>query len=106
MKAARDNLVLSLPGQYETMNGIAGKINDIVTYGLPEDYFAKYPERVRACTAKDAVAVANTRVLPDNLAFVVVGDRKVIEDGIKALNIGPIEYLDADGKPVSQSATR
>ena len=106
MKASKDNLVLSLPGQYETMNGIAGKINDIVTYGLPEDYFAKYPDRVRACTDKDAVAVANTRVLPDNMAFVVVGDRKVVEDGIKSLNIGPIEYLDADGKPVAQSATR
>ncbi len=104
MKLSKDNLVLSLPGQYETMNGIANKINDVVTYGLPEDFYAKYPDRVRECSVKDAVAVANTRVVPDNMAFVVVGDRKVIEDGVKALNIGPIEYLDADGRPTSTSA--
>src|SRR5204862_981883 len=92
MKQSVDNLTLSLPGQYETMNGIANKINDVVTYGLPEDYYAKYPDRVRGCSIQDAVAAANARVLPDNLAFVVVGDRKVIEDGVKSLDIGPIEY--------------
>jgi zinc protease len=106
MTLSKNSLVLSLPGQYETMNGIANKINDIVTYGLPEDYHAKYPERVRATSTKNVVDVANKRVLPENLAFVVVGDRAVIEDGVKSLGLGPIEYLDTDGRPLSTSAQR
>jgi zinc protease len=38
--------------------------------------------------------------------IVVVGDKSKIEAGIRSLNIGPVEYLDVDGKPVNQSATR
>jgi zinc protease len=106
MSLSKNSLVLSLPGQYETMNGIASKINDIVTYGFPEDYYAKYPDRVRAMTTQNVVEVANKRIHPDNLAFVVVGDRAVIEAGVKALNLGPIEYLDVDGRPLSTSARR
>ena len=106
MSLSKNSLVLSLPGQYETMNGIANKINDIVTYGFPEDYYAKYPDRVRATTTQNVVEIANKRIHPDNLAFVVVGDRAVIEEGVKALNLGPIEYLDADGRPTSTSARR
>jgi len=106
MSLSKNSLVLSLPGQYETMNGIANKINDIVIYGLPEDYHSKYPAKVTAMTTKDVIDVANKRIMPDNLAFVVVGDRTVIEDGIKSLGLGPIEYLDTDGRPLSTSAQR
>ena len=88
------------------MNGIANKINNIVTYGLADDFYSKYSDRVRACTTSDMTSLANKRVLPDNVALVVVGDRSVIEPGIKSLNLGPIEYLDADGRPTSESAKR
>jgi zinc protease len=106
LKQAKDALTLSLPGQYETMNGIADKIGEIVLYGLADDFYNKYPQTVRSQTTKSLVDLAQTWVQPDNLAFVVVGDRSKIEDGIKSLNIGPIEYLDVDGRPTTQSAGR
>lgn len=106
MQASVDNLTLSLPGEYETMNAIAGKINEVVTYGLPEDYHATFADKVRSETIPHLTEIANKRVLPDNLAFVVVGDRAVIEEGIRSLNLGPIEYLDADGRPTAVSAGR
>jgi hypothetical protein len=31
----------------------------------------------------------------------VVGDLSKIEAGIRALDIGPVQVIDADGKPVS-----
>ena len=106
LKQAKDALTLSLPGQYETMNGIADKIGEIVLYGLADDFYNEYPQIVRSQTNKGLVDLAQTWVQPDNLAFVVVGDRTKIEDGIKSLNIGPIEYLDVDGRPTTQSAGR
>ncbi|HEY6343385.1 MAG TPA: hypothetical protein VIY49_17960 [Bryobacteraceae bacterium] len=36
---------------------------------------------------------------PDNLIWIVVGDRAKIEAGIKALNIGELHVIDADGNP-------
>jgi hypothetical protein len=35
-----------------------------------------------------------------------VGDREKVEPGLRALGVGPIEYLDTDGRPVAQSAAR
>jgi hypothetical protein len=40
--------------------------------------------------------VARTYIQPDKLAVVVVGDRKVIEPGVRALNLGPINTLSID----------
>lgn len=51
-------------------------------------------------------SLAERRILPDNQVVVMVGDREKVEPGPRELNLGPIEYLDADGRPVSQSATR
>jgi hypothetical protein len=37
---------------------------------------------------------------PDNLVWVIVGDRAKIEAGLRQLNLGEIRVVDADGKPV------
>jgi zinc protease len=39
-------------------------------------------------------------VRPDNLVWVVVGDRAKIEAGVRELNLGELKFLDADGKPI------
>lgn len=100
LRQAQSNLALSLPGQYETIGGIAGKITEVVTYGLPEDYPSTYPDKVRKTTSEGLTELAKKRVLPDNLVLVVVGDRATVEPKLKELNIGPISYLDADGRPL------
>jgi zinc protease len=100
VKFAQSNLTMSLPGQYETAGGIAGKINDIVTYGLPDDFYSKYPADVKAATPEALAALAKKRLLPDQMILLIVGDRSVIEPKIKELNLGQINYIDADGKPV------
>jgi zinc protease len=100
VKFAQSNLTMSLPGQYETSAGIAGKINDIVTYGLPDDFYSKYPAAVNATTPEALAALAKKRLLPEQMILLIVGDRAAIEPKIKELNLGQINYIDADGKPV------
>jgi zinc protease len=36
---------------------------------------------------------------PDQLVWVIVGDRAKIEPGIRELNLGEIHFIDADGNP-------
>jgi zinc protease len=100
VKFAQSNLTMSLPGQYETAGGVAGKISDIVTYSLPDDFYSKYPAAVKATTPEELAALAKKRLLPEQMILLIVGDRAVIEPKIKELNLGQINYLDADGKPV------
>ncbi len=98
---AQANLTLTLPGNWETMDAVKGSLEQMVTFGLPDDYFETYAQRVRALTIPDAAAAAQETIRPDHLVWVVVGDRSKIEAGIRELNWGEIRFLDADGKPLA-----
>jgi zinc protease len=94
------NETLSLPGSRETINEVGNSIGELVEYGLPDDYYDKYAGRVRALTVSDMETGAKRVVRPDNLVWVVVGDRAKIEAGVRELNLGELKFLDADGKPI------
>ncbi|HUE00086.1 MAG TPA: pitrilysin family protein [Bryobacteraceae bacterium] len=96
----KDTETLSLPGSRETMGEVANSIDNLVEYGLPDDYYEKYAGRVRALQVSDVEAMAKRVVRPDNLVWVVVGDRAKIEAGVRELNLGELKFLDADGKPM------
>jgi zinc protease len=43
---------------------------------------------------------AKSTIRPDNLVWVVVGDRAKIEAGIRQLGLGEVKFLDANGNPL------
>jgi len=96
--AAKNALVLTLPGQWETMAAVAGSLQQIVTYGLAEDYFDTYGAKVGALGVADITRAAKIAVHPESIVWVVVGDRQKIEAGLKELGLGEIKLLDTDGK--------
>ena len=68
----------------------------VQSYGLPQDYWDRYPVEV-AQTSQDAVQAAALKYVDlAHLQVVCVGDRKQIEDVLK--KYGPLEVYDADGK--------
>jgi len=96
--AAKNALVLTLPGQWETMAAVGGSLQQLVTYGLAEDYFDTYGAKVGALGVADIARAAKTAVHPESIVWVVVGDRQKIEAGLKELGFGEIKLLDTDGK--------
>lgn len=64
---------------------------------MPSDYFDTLEERTRALTLDEVNAAARNTVHPQAMIWVVVGDKAVIEDGLKALGLGPVFEIDADG---------
>jgi zinc protease len=96
----QDNETLSLPGSRETQEAVGSSINDLVHFGLPDDYYETMASKIRALKPADVAAAAKEIVHPDNLIWVIVGDRAKIEPGIKELGLGEIKLLDPDGKPL------
>jgi len=95
LKKAANYLSLLLPRNFETTQGVATSMSQLYVYSLPDDFYATYADRVRAVTAADLKRVADKYIVPDKLKVVIVGDRKTIEPGIRALNLAPLTVVEA-----------
>ncbi|MDB6162662.1 MAG: insulinase family protein, partial [Xanthomonadaceae bacterium] len=96
------NDVRSLPGGYETAGSVLGALTTNALYHRPDDYVATLKQRTEAQTDADVRAAANEIIKPDALTWVIVGDLSKIEAPVRALNLGPIQVIDAEGKSVGE----
>ena len=99
LQEAKDRQTRTLAGRWETGGAVLGSLGEIVTYDLPDDYFATYGERARAVSLDDVKSAVTEVLRPDRHVFVLIGDRAKMEAGVRELNLGPIRHLDADGRP-------
>lgn len=99
LEIAKQNLIRSYPGNFETVGQISGQLSNLVIYNLPDSYFNNYIPSVEAINLKAVTRAANEYLDPSKMAIVIVGDRKVIEPKLKELGY-PIITIDGEGKPV------
>jgi zinc protease len=92
------NETLKLPGSRETLDALGQSVVDVVQFGFPDDYYETYAGKVRALKTSDVNEAAKEVVRPDNLIWIVVGDRAKIEAGVRELNFGEFHLMDTDGK--------
>jgi zinc protease len=92
------NETLKLPGSRETLDALGQSIVDLVQFGLPDDYYDTYAGKVRALKTSDVNQAAKEVVRPDNLIWIVVGDRAKIEAGVRELNLGEFRLMDTEGR--------
>lgn len=93
---AKNYVALRFPGGFETTADISRRLEELLVYKLPDDYFAKYVQNIQAVSAADVRRVARKYIQTGRFAVVVAGDRATIEPGIKALNLGPIHELSVE----------
>ncbi|MEO5896132.1 MAG: pitrilysin family protein [Vicinamibacterales bacterium] len=101
----KDSLIMSLPGRFETSAGAAASLSQLFTYELGLDYFSKYAERLGRLNGATTHAAATRYLLPQKMLVVAVGDRKKIEGELRKLNLGKVEYRDAEGNIVEPKRT-
>jgi len=103
---SKQSLIRGFPRTFETPAQIAARLADVVLYGLPDDYFNGYIAGIAKVTAADVSRVANAAIDPSKMAILVVGDRSVIEPGLRSLEgIGTtLVMLDAEGNPIQAGA--
>ncbi len=104
LEKVKNNNTLSLPGRWETASAVLRDIGEIVTYDLPDDYWDTYADNVRNLSLEQIAEAADDVIKPDNLLWVVVGDREKIEPRIRELELGEIIHLDADGNLLEPTA--
>lgn len=100
LRAAQANLVGSFPSSVQTVQGLSQRVQALLLYGLPTDFYASYRERIAAVTPDDLARAARQKLNPNALTIVVAGDLAQIEAPIRALNLGTVEVWDPDGNRV------
>ncbi len=74
---------------------------NIERYGLPEDYYATYLEKLNAVSAADVQQMAQTYLLPDQAFIIVAGNKEEVPETLtKFAASGEVEFYDAFGRPV------
>jgi zinc protease len=96
---AKSGLIRGYPPTFETPGMILRRLIDVVHFGLPDDYFTTQLARVEAVTLADVHRVAAEQIDASRLTVLVVGDRAVVEPGLRELGL-PLVHLDAEGQPL------
>jgi zinc protease len=88
--SAMRNQTLGLPGRFDSLSALENAALNLVNYNYPDDYYAKYASSVRALTADQLNTAARRIVHPDEVIWIVVGDLKKVEAGIRELGLGEV----------------
>ncbi len=90
---ARNYVALGFPADFETTGDLSRRIEEMIVYKLPDDYFERYIARIEAVTAQAIQKAAAAYIQPAKLVVIIVGDRKTIEGPVRALNLGPVRVM-------------
>jgi len=103
---AKANNVRSLPGSFETGQAVMAGIDAVIKYGRPDDSVQTLKARTEAITPAQAQSALAKVIKPDAITWVVVGDLSKVEKPLRALNLGEVTVIDADGRPVAATKRR
>jgi len=91
------NNINSLPGQFETAGAVLGSLLSNNRFGRSNDYVPNLKAKYEALDINAIKAEAQANIHPEKLTWMIVGDRAKIEEGIRSLGLGDIEYWDSEG---------
>jgi predicted Zn-dependent peptidase len=106
LERARNYLSLGLPRRFETVDGVAEHIADLLLHDLPFDYYDHFMTRVRDVTAEEVRRVSEVHLDPGHIAVVVAGDHRLVEAPLSRLGIGPVETAGPEAFPDGGEGTR
>jgi len=94
------NMTSRLAGRFATLDALEGAALSSVNLGLADDYWKRYASSVRVLSEPQLGAAATKFVKPDEALWIVIGDLRKIEAGVRSLGWGEVTVVDLDGKPV------
>ncbi|HEX2077247.1 MAG TPA: pitrilysin family protein [Longimicrobium sp.] len=100
LQGSMGNLAGSFPATVQTVQGLAQRMQNLLVWGLPLDFYGSYAPRLTALTPQELAQLGRARLTPDALTIVVAGDLAAIEAPIRALNLGTVEVWSPAGERV------
>ena len=96
---AKNGLRLGYPAGFERPAQLLAQLVTVAQFGLPDDYFHTFEERLAGVSLADTHRVGAEYLSADRLAVLVVGDREQVEAPLRELGYG-LTVLDTEGEEV------
>lgn len=96
LQAAKNYIAGSFGRSLERPQTIASFALNIQRYGLPQNYYENYLQRLDALTASDVQEAAKKYIQTENMTITVVGKASEVAD--KLDKFGPVTYYSFEGK--------
>src|SRR6185437_7193896 len=78
------------PISFAQVMAVGSGLGDIQIHGHPDDHFDRLRQDILDVTLDEINAAANTRLRPEDLVTVVVGDASACADSIRELGLGEV----------------
>ena len=104
----RDGALLAMPADFATATATLFSFRGLEYYGLPMDWHEGHQQRLRALDTAAIRAAAEAHLQIDGDVVLVVGDGALMLESLekiaahKVFGPGGIQYLDADGNPITR----
>lgn len=95
-------VVGSFPYTLQTSSGLADRLETLVAYGLPDDYYHRLPQAVEAVDRDAVLAMARRHLRPDELVVVAVGPADELAPQLE--DLGPVTVHAAPAAAVAAAA--
>ncbi|HZR09224.1 MAG TPA: insulinase family protein [Myxococcales bacterium] len=104
LAAAKEALVRGLPAALETNDAVSGAMGNLVSLGLPLDYYRTLPARVNGVSQADVKRVVTQWITPERWPVVIVGPVAQNREALEKLNLGPVTVAPAVPAPKPSAA--
>ncbi|MEI6138360.1 MAG: pitrilysin family protein [Mariniphaga sp.] len=97
----KSTLLKSNSGNFETLPQLNNMLMPIVLYNLPFDYVKQREAIVQKMTPEDHAKISQQFIHPDQMIYLIVGDKATQFDKLKELGLGDPILLGKNGKPAT-----
>ncbi|HEY4572861.1 MAG TPA: pitrilysin family protein [Thermoanaerobaculia bacterium] len=92
------------PYSLQTVGDITRRLETLNVFGLPDDYYDHYLERIAAVTREDVREMARRHLDPERVAVVAVGPAEILEPQFEEM--GPVTVWSPEGEPRAAQPVR
>ncbi len=95
-----NNLVSSFPSSTQTVQELRARLQNLILWDLPLDFYRTYREQLASVTPSDVQRAGARHLTPDRAVVVIAGDLATIEQPIRERNLGEVEIWDLEGNRI------
>jgi predicted Zn-dependent peptidase len=103
--AAREGLIQSLPGTFQTVEDLSRAAAGLFWKEKPLDHYRKLAGELERATAAQVQAAAEKYFEPSSLDLVLVGDPSQVTKQVQSLGIGELVVRDPPASPAASKGT-